>query len=360
MFVDEKAPADSLLRVSKEIVAIHQNSQPGLRYLAQAYQDLNQSDSVVVTLTRLLQTDPSNATMVSQIVEVIASTANPSIARPIIEKAVADNPGDPDLLRLHWRILMAVRAYKEGFEAGENLVKLDTANADTTYFKTTALAYQRDSAPQKAAETASRGVAKFPDNASLIFLQVSSLRAAGQAQQALEALDRAIAAKITVPDAGLLRLTLMREMGKPTAEILPVARAAIAAGDTTASVRQIILQAITEQFRAGQASKSIPDLETALATANYADTIATPAQKPQVYFMLGAIHTTLGQMKIVQAGEQKNCELAKVAKNHFADAQINLPKGGAFQPEGFKTLMAQVMGQLDPYADQVIKALACK
>jgi hypothetical protein len=52
--------------------------------------------------------------------------------------------------------------------------------------------------------------------------------------------------------------------------------------------------------------------------------------------------------------------LAKAAKNHFADAQINLPKGNSYQPEVFKTLMGQVMTQLDPYADQVIKALNCK
>jgi len=42
----------------------------------------------------------------------------------------------------------------------------------------------------------------------------------------------------------------------------------------------------------------------------------------------------------------------------FIEAQIMLPKGGSFAVDAMRTLMGQVL-QLDPYADQIIKAF-CK
>ena len=365
VFLDQKttdttmAIGDSLLPVAREVVAIDPRSRPGLELLATAYQDLKMSDSMIVTLTRLLQYNPGDGALQTRVIEIIANEANPSVALPIINEAVAANPGDPDLLRMRWRLLYATRNYKEMFAAGEELIKLDTALADTSYFLTTSLAYVRDSQPQKAAETAARGVSKFPTHPGLILFQVTTLRSAGQAQQALEVLDRARAANINFPEAGFLRLALMRELGKSADEILPIAREVIAAGDTSTLVRQIVLQATNDHLKAANESKAIPDFEKALATANYADTVSTAELKPQAFFLLGAIHAAIGQAKIVKAYETKDCALAKEAKNHLADAQINLPKGNSFQPELFKTLMAQVMTQVDPYADQVIGAI-CK
>ena len=43
----------------------------------------------------------------------------------------------------------------------------------------------------------------------------------------------------------------------------------------------------------------------------------------------------------------------------LVEAQIMLPKGGSFAPDAMRQLMGIVM-QLDPGADQLIKALNCK
>jgi tetratricopeptide (TPR) repeat protein len=355
VMVSQKSPADSLMTISREIVALDPRSKPGLRLMAHAYNEMDMGDSVVVTLARLLQTDPKNGAMVTEIVEQIANTANPRVARPIIDAAVAENPSDPDLLRLRWRILLAVRDYKEAFAAGEELISLDTANADTTYFMTTTLAYVRDSQPQKAAEVASRGVAKFPDNGNLIYAQVNALRAAGQPQQALEVLDRARQANVTVDDAAVLRLYLLRDLGRAE-EVLPAARAAIAAGDTTAAIRGMVINVANDQRAKGAANKSIPELEVALRTSLYADSIAsTPELKTQAQFILGAVYATLGQFKLVQANEQKSCPMTKEANDMLVEAQIMLPRGGEFAPDAMRQLMTSVM-TLMPTADQMLKA----
>ena len=55
------------------------------------------------------------------------------------------------------------------------------------------------------------------------------------------------------------------------------------------------------------------------------------------------------------ANDAKDCAGAKEAKDMFVEAQIMLPKGGAFAPDAMRQLMGNVM-RLDPVADQVIAA----
>jgi tetratricopeptide (TPR) repeat protein len=357
VLITQKAPAAEMLTISKEIVDIDPKSRPGLAILAQAYRDTQQSDSAVVTLTRLLSTDPKNPRLQKDVVEALAVLANPKVARPVIDEAVQANPGDPELLRTRWLILLSTRDFKEAFAQGEELVKLDTAFADTTYFLRTAAAYAADSQFQKAAETASKGVAKFPGHPGLTYSQIVALRQAGQNQQALEALEKAIAAKIEVENAGFLRLTLLRELNR-TAEVLPAAKALIAAGDTTSATRAMVLQMGNEQRTAASKSNSPDDYKLAIETLKYADEVTTGASKAQAQFLLGATYVAFGQMKLQESQTAKSCAPAKEAKDMFVEAQIMLPKGGSFAPDAMRQLMGAVM-QLDPSADQFIKAF-CK
>jgi tetratricopeptide (TPR) repeat protein len=357
VLVTQKAAAAEQLKLSKEIVDIDPKSRPGLAILAQSYRDTNQGDSAVVTLTRLLATDPKNPRLQKDVVEAIAVLANPKLAKPVIDEAVQANPGDPELLKLRWLILLSTKDYKEAFTQGEELVRLDTAFADTTYFIRTARAFAADSQFQKAAETASKGVAKFPSNGSLIYEQIVGLRAAGQNQQALEALDKAIAAKMPVENAQTLRVTLLKDLGKAD-EVIPAIKAAIAAGDTTTNLRVLALQSANEAYKKAAASKTPEDFTAAIDLLKYADTVVPNSLKAQSQFLLGATYVAFGQAKLQVAQTGKQCAPAKEAKDLFVEAQILLPKGGSFSPDAMRQLMGAVM-QLDPYADQLIKAI-CK
>ena len=357
VYVKQKAPNDQILAISKEIVSLHPASRNGLALLAQAYREGKQQDSAVVTLTRLLATDPTNPRLQKDVVEAIASLANPRVARPVIDSAVALNPGDPELLRLRWLILLSVRDFKEAYAQGEELVRLDTAFADTTYFIRTSIAQANDSQPQKAAETAAKGLAKFPNQPSLVFQQIYSLKSAGQNQQALELLDKAVAAKVPVENGSVVRIQLLKELGRG-AETVPAIRAAIAAGDTSTLLRQMVVQIGNEQQRAAQKSGLADDYAKAVATLQYADSVVAKEDKVKAQFLLGAVYTGYGQLKLTQAQQQKSCPLAKEGKSYLVEAQIMLPKGGSFAVDAMRQLMGIVM-QLDPNADLLIKSL-CK
>ena len=356
----QKAAPDQMLKIAREITDLDPKNRFGLQFLANAFRALNQPDSAVRAMTTLLSTDPSNPRLQKDVVEAVAALANPKVARPFVDSAVALNPGDPDLLRLRWLILLAVKDYKEFYAQGEELIKLDTSFADTTYFIRTARVFSEDSQFQKAAETAAKGLVKFPGQPSLIYEQIVSLRAAGQGQQALDALNKALDAKIPVERGSAIRLRLLRELNKID-EIVPAARAMIASGDTAASIRSEIITVGSQQSAAAAASGVAEDFQKAIATFLYADSVSKGPEKARAYYLLGGVYLRFGQMKLKLAGEQKSCELAKQAKSLFADAQIVLPKGGSSNPTGTQQLMGNLM-QLDPYADQLMASFkpVCK
>jgi tetratricopeptide (TPR) repeat protein len=200
-------------------------------------------------------------------------------------------------------------------------------------------------------------MAKFPGNGSLVYEQIVTLRSAGQNQQALEALDKAIAAKQPVEGASVLRITLLKDLGKAD-EVLPAIKAAIASGDTTANLRVLALQAGNEAYRKAAASKSLDDFTSAVDILKYAESVSPNNLKPQAQFLLGATYVQFGQAKLSAADAAKSCPLTKEAKDLFVEAQIMLPRGGSFAPDQMRTLMGAVM-QLDPAADARIKAY-CK
>jgi tetratricopeptide (TPR) repeat protein len=354
VLISQKAGAAQRLEVAREIIAVDSKSRPGLAIMAQAYKELGQRDSAVVTLTKLLATDPKNPRLQKDVVDELMS-ANPKVARPVIDQAVEANPGDPDLLRTRWIILLSQGDFKAAFAQGEELVKLDTSFADTTYFIRTARAYTTDSQPKLGAEFASKGLAKFPNQPSLVYEQIMSLKNSGQLQQALESLDKAEGAKVAVDNAAALRVTLLKDLGK---EVLPAIRAAIAAGDTTQNLRVLALQAGQDLFKKAGASKTPEDFAVAVDALKFADSVAPNTLKAQAQFLLGATYLQFGQLKLNAAQQGKVCAPAKEAKDMFVEAQILLPKGGSFAVDATRQYMGYLM-QLDPAADQIIKAY-CK
>jgi tetratricopeptide (TPR) repeat protein len=289
---------------------------------------------------------------------------NIDFARAVVDTAVAMNPGDPDLLRMRWAILYSAKDYKNMYVQGEELAKIDTSFTDSTYFARTATAYANDSMPQKSAETAARALAKYPTSAFFSGFEIQQLQKAGQQQQALDKLDKALASKIAVENAGTLRLLMLRDL-KRSAEVIPAIRILIAAGDTSTYVRQILFaQAADDRTASLAAAKNQVDTlateRVALGILAYADSSITGRTplKSESQFRLGAEHLQMVQPLVKLATAQKSCQMAKEAKEHISEAQILLPQGGASNPK----LVPQLMGalaQLDPYTDQTIKAV-CK
>ena len=350
-YVLMKHPTDSVLRVTSEVLAIHPENRLALGFAAQAYKDAGNGDKAVETWTKLISTDPTNTKLVDAGVREIAASGNAIVARPIIEDAVKQNPGDPSLMKLQWLILLAIKDYKGAVTVGESMIAADTALADTTYFQRLASAYASDSQPQKSAEALARGTAKFPANSGLQLLYAQQLRTSGQPQQAIMVL-RKLPPK--TPRVNLQIAQAQSEINQPDSALVSL-RAAAAAGDSVPLLGAYALSIGNNLYKAANASKNRDDLARAVTFLTLSDSLAP---SPQAKFLTGLASFTIGQTAATEAGKSKNCALAKVAQEAFTTAQIKLPAGGSFAPDATKTYLGY-LAQFTPVVDNQVKQF-CK
>ena len=157
-FVAMKAPPDSVIAVVKEILASdphnHRGAGAGWRRRTTSRRTY---DEAVKAWSELIAADPSNTVLVEDVVTKIVQSGHADAALPIVAQAVKDNPGDPKLVGLQYRLLIVSKHYHDAIPVGEEAIKSDTSFADTLFFQRQTTAYLADSQPQKAAEAASRG-----------------------------------------------------------------------------------------------------------------------------------------------------------------------------------------------------------
>jgi tetratricopeptide (TPR) repeat protein len=357
----QKAPADSIIAVTKATLEIDPRNRPALSLAAQAYTEANRDAEAVDAWTRRLALDPTDTRLQQQVVNVLSASGNAAAALPIIDTAVAQNPGDPELTRLQFLVRLTVagktgQGWKKVIESGEALMRSDTAATDSTFYVRLATAYAADSQPQKAAETTARGVAKFASNASLWATHARMLKAAGQNQQSVEAARRALSLD-PKNSAGWLSLADAQvEMNQPDSAVTTLRQAAAnASAADKAAIGQRLLILGNNAYKAGVASKSRADFERAVSILALGDSLAT---SEQTKFLLGVSAFQVGDNLVRENQRARSCEDARRAQQMFALAQINVPAGGKFSPEAAGQIM-NALGQYAPAVESQIKSF-CK
>jgi tetratricopeptide (TPR) repeat protein len=362
---ETKATDEVQLAMAEEILAIDGRSRRALSIAGDIYRrrnianpkDTANANKMIQAYTGLIAADPTNARLVEDVTKAIAGAGNPGVALPIIRKAVEDNPGDAALMRTQFLVELAARETKAALVTGQALVALDTAMADTSYFFRMAAAFTADSQPAKAAEEIAKGVAKFPENASLLVVSAQAQRAAGQTQQAVETLKKALVLDANVEKGQLQLAQLYGELKQPDS-----AYAALVIADKGADSVLVGDVALDLGNKAQRELKPESTEADYVSTVNYltlADNNATsPERKQQAKFLIGAIAVRRGQALLRAGGETRNCAMVKQAGEQLAIAQVNVPAGGRFAPQAAGQLM-QAIGQLLPAQQQTEKAV-CK
>ena len=352
----QKWGADSIIKFAEDVVRLHPQNRRALALVSDAYGEKKMDEQQIKSLATLLSLDPTNARLTETVVNVIAASGKPEVARPIIDEAVKQNPGDPSLIRLQWRIYLAIKEYKTAAAIGEEMVKADTAAADTTFFTRLASAYVLAGDTAKAAEAAARSTAKFPDNAGLWMLLGQLSRQAGQGSQSLMALRKAVSLNPKIPSANLMIAQSFSEMGQ-TDSMVAALKAAEAAGDAKETIGGMALTAGNKMYRAWNATnpKNPDDAAPILGVLGYADQV-NPS--PTAKFLQGVINLVIGQTLLQSNAQTKSCDVANKASDALINANLLIPQGAKAFPDQAGQLM-QALQQFTPFADSQKKAL-CK
>ncbi len=346
-FVAMKAPPDSVVGVVKEILAADPHNHRALELAGQAYYDQKNYDEAVKAWSELIASDPSNTVLVEDVVTKIVQSGHADAALPIVAQAVKDNPGDPKLVGLQYRLLMVSKHYHDAIPVGEEAIKGDTAFADTLFFERQTTAYLSDSQPQKAAETAARGLAKFSANSTLQQLQIQALLASGQTQQATDALKKLLAANPKSPSGWEQLFTAYVNVGQPDSALWALHQA-VANGDSAANVARFSLSQGNSWFKKGQPTQNVDTLLVAVKFLAYGDTLnSTPPAK----FLLGVSRYTIGAKMDQDASKAKSCDLGKQVQAYWNQATIDLHGGASVNAAA----AAQLLGNLQKYSPIVDK-----
>jgi tetratricopeptide (TPR) repeat protein len=367
-----KQPPDSVLAAALEVLKYDPRSKMALTNAAQAYKDKGDEDKSTELLVQLLATDPSNTRLVDDVVNALAASGKSAMAKPIISQAIKDNPGDVRLMRLGFLIYLASGDVKSGTELGEEMVKIDSSLADTTFFVKMATAHESDSAYAKAAELAARGVAKFPSNTTLLGLLGQEQLKGGQQQQAIATFRKILAINPKEPKIHMLIANTFDDMKQPDSTLVAL-REAKAAGEDGQAVGTNALIIGNRLFKEGQAafskaqqSKTPEDAKAAIEASRkvlpwvqFADsTLTSVDSRNSAGFLMAASSYFISAIALTEAPKTKSCEMAKIGQEYVMIAMLNMNRGGKVAPEFVAQLMPVLPGYMTG-ADQYVK-LFCK
>lgn len=364
-----KQPPDSIIAVSLEVLKHDPKSKVALAYAAQAYKDKGDQDQSTEMLVRLLATDPTNTRLVDEVVNALAASGKSEMAKPIIAQAIKDNPGDVRLMKLGFLIYLASKDVAAGTALGEEMVKIDTSLADTTYYTKMVAAFDGDSAFQKAADIAAQGAAKFPTNTTILSMLGQEQLKTSQQQAAIATFRKILSIDPKAPSIRMLIARTFDEMKQPDST-LNALREAKAAGEDGQAVGGYALTIGNRLFRLGgdafnksQSTKTSEDYREAI-DANlrvmpwvmFADSTLTQAESKNTAGFLKAVSAFyVSAAALTDAPKTKSCELARLGQEYIAIAQENMVRGGRVSPQTVAQLMP-ILPQLMTSGESMVKA----
>lgn len=341
---------DSVIAVGERIRASDPRNIVALRRLAETYRAKNDTTKELSVLSSLAAADPTNLKLIQDVVNEYGEMHRAEQAVPLVRDLVQNNPGDPQLLNLAWKVYLSAKDFPDAINVGNEMVRVDTSQATADYFTRLAGAYAAMNQPQKASEAAARGVAKFPNDPNLQLFSAQALYQSGQLLQALDAAKRAVATNPKNAN-GYFLLATVQDSLKQYDEMANTLQTARNNGADPGSLAAIALKQGSDSYKAGQGSKDRADFQRAIRFLQLSDQLQSSADAK---FLLGASAFSLGQSATIDANARKSCDLARTAREAFNLASMNLPAGGQKYPNEAAQLLTAIP-QFTPAVDNEVK-----
>ena len=352
-----KGWADSVIKVTKEVIALDPRSKIAFQLQYGAYQAKHDTTNLVPALLGYMNSDPSNSALREQVIAEIISLGKADLAVPIAKQLLTENVGDAQYARTYWLVLRAAHNYKEAVPAGVAYVALDTAQADTNYFFRQIADLAADSMYARAAEFAAQGVAKFPKNVSLLLQQAQFQRRAGQLPAAQATLQRALQLDANAPGANMIIAQIFNDAGQVDSVVKYVKIDATATPTNKERDAQFLASIGQQAYKTAAAAdpKKLDDFKKAITLLGASDEMSpSPAAK---FFQAYSAFTAFTVLAPTLP-KTKSCADARTAQDLLATVSMKMPGGGQYSAAAAQ----QVLGALpeyQKYSDQTVKAY-CK
>jgi tetratricopeptide (TPR) repeat protein len=320
---DSLSLADSALTTALAILRIDSLSIPTLKLTTELFQVRGDSARARQALLTLVRADPTDTKLREQVVNELAAGGHAADAVPLVKDLLDRNPGDPETLRTAFLVFINANDFEDAVDVGPQLIRADTAAADSLYYFRMTNAYQQLKQPQRAAEVMAEATARFPNNSQMWVYYSFMLRQAGQTQQALDALKRASALNPAAVGSQLMLADQYVQQSMPDSVYAVLQQASTSVTDTSGKRRlaQFSLAQASTAFKAANASKDSLDLQRAISFANMSNRLDPSADAK---YIAGFSSLLMAQNGALGAEKTKSCSEAQMAQASLKTAQNNL------------------------------------
>jgi tetratricopeptide (TPR) repeat protein len=359
--------------VANEIVQIDPDNEIAIVELVEAYRARGDTAKAIEYSMKLFRLNQANTQTGLSIVEFLGAVGAPDSALVIVGTMKTNNPGDAALLEREWKLYQAKRDWKRAIAAGEEMVKFDTAKADTVYFARQIGAALQDSQPQLALQYLGRATAKFPRDLRLLQGYVTELRKQGQLQQALEVAKKVIAVDPKAPQGYSTIVFLYTQLNQGDSAVA-FAKHALATADsaTRDEIGKGLLTLIAPALQSAQ--KLQADTTTSADVLRdswgnvYRMSAAVDSIVPQMhtafYMSVAAFYLANNALGRVQGlSRARNnagaCAELQTAANMVLVVDLNMARGGRVDPPTAANIL-NGMSQIRPYIQSTRQQLNCR
>lgn len=376
------ADARHVLAEAQQILAAQPAAYWGLDGAARSYDALGDSTNAARMWLRLAASDSLDVDLSRRVVGALLRGGNAAAAAPLVVTLSDRNPGDLDLLRQRWQVLLAVHDWRAATVIGDRLAALDSASVrDSAFAFRLASAHRSAGDTIRAVAVAAGAVSRFPRDGRLYLLYADLVQADGRA-----AIDRGVARFPEVAELHLLRAQEQRRVGKNADALaslqkattldprigqgqlalaqaqvdqglldsaLVSARRALAGGESPASVAAFALARGNALYRAANGTRQRTDYQTAFRFLALADSIQGT---PQSHFLLGATALSISQSAATEAPVVRACDLSRLASEFLPVAREKITAGAAVAADAARQYLAY-LDQLEPVVAQQVATL---
>ena len=355
IYDQQKFGADSMLRISQEILSIHPTNRRALSFAADAYGAKGMAEKQLETLESLFMTDTTSTSVRVALARGYATVNRFDDAKTVIRPVAAQMPDNLDVLNLLWRIQIASRDWKEALNTGEIIMSIDSSAATVEFFERMISVAESAGETQRAVALADRATKKFAEHDGLALLKVQMLRRVGDLTGAYAAVTGLVQRNPRVPNAWLQKARLESELRIDADTVLATLASGVANGEDKALTSQL---ATGFAVTASRDTTVLDETSRARLAIRYIKVAESARANDTTALVLGRASLQLAQRLAVEIGQTRKCEHFREAKDAIVDAQINLPKAG----RSFGDQVAKLLPSLGPtfsYVDQLSKTL-CK
>ena len=128
IYDQQKLGADSMLRISNEILGLHPENARALAFAADAYGEKKMVDEQIRALEQLVRVEPSNRRARIVLINAYAGRDQLDRAKQLVDTLAAAEP-DGESLALQLRVYLRLKEWAGALAIGERLIDADTSAA---------------------------------------------------------------------------------------------------------------------------------------------------------------------------------------------------------------------------------------